>query len=233
MTEVLRYDQPAPGVAALRLDRPSRHNALDEGLVESLHRTLARVAADRATRAVVLTSSTPERFCAGADLSVTADERRRVSDRLYALYERIVTAPVPVFAAVDGPAVGGGAQLALAADVRLGSPRARFKFAGPGHGLAVGPWALPSTVGRRALELVLSQRFVHAEEAASLGLLDRLANDPVGEAIALAEGVRDLDREAVRRAKDHVVRGERLTERLAEERAANAAVFDGVVHDSR
>ncbi|GAA4830971.1 enoyl-CoA hydratase/isomerase family protein [Saccharopolyspora rosea] len=224
---MLRRTAPDPGVVVLALDRPDVHNALDAALVSALHREFEELGAD--VRAVVLASTTPGRFCAGADLAVPDAERRQVSDDLYALYERMLRLPVPVVAAVDGPAVGGGAQLALAADVRIGSPRARWKFAGPGHGLSVGPWAMPSTVGRRAVEMVLSQRFVDADESVATGLLDRTADDPLAAAVELARGVAHLDPDAVRRAKEHVVAGERLLERLAAERAANAAVFTGAV----
>jgi enoyl-CoA hydratase/carnithine racemase len=226
---MLRCASPSSAVVTLSLDRPSVHNALDRALVSALHNHITNVAGDESLRAVVLASSTSGRFCAGADLSVPNDERRKVSDELYALYERMLRLAVPIIAAVDGPAVGGGAQLALAADVRLGSARARFQFAGPGHGLAVGPWALPSTIGRRGLEMVLSQRFVGADEAAAVGLLDRIADDPLEAATDLAVSVAHLDRAAVARAKRHMVAEERLLERLAEERSANGAVFTGEV----
>lgn len=230
MTGPLESTTPEPGILLLSLSRFEVHNALDGELVDALRRSLDEL--DTGVRAVVLGSAGPERFCSGADLSVPDAERKAVSDGLYALYEQMITAPVPIIAAVDGPAVGGGAQLALAADVRLGSPRARFKFVGLGHGLSVGPWALPSTAGRRALELVLSQRFLAAEEAVSIGVLDRVADDPLAEAIEIARTVTGLEPSAVRRAKEQVVRGEQLVERLAEERAGNVAVFSGRVrHD--
>ncbi|MBB5157792.1 enoyl-CoA hydratase/isomerase family protein [Saccharopolyspora phatthalungensis] len=226
---MLRCTRPCPAVLLLSLDRPDVHNALNAALVDALHEQLAATAADATVRAVVLGSSTPGKFCAGADLAVPDAERRKVSDDLYGLYEKMLTLPIPVVAAVDGAAVGGGSQLALAADVRLGSPQARFRFVGPGHGLSVGPWGLPSTIGRRALELVLSQRFVDAEESVAIGLLDRLAEDPLRAAVELADSVARLDGDAVRRAKQQVVEGERLLARLAEERSANAAVFTGEV----
>ena len=226
MSEKLRRTTPCDDVVALDLNRPTVHNALDDELTDALREAVDHIASQPSTRAILIGSTAAGSFCAGADLSVSDAERRRVSEKLYALYERLITLPFPVIAAIDGTAVGGGAQLALAADVRLGSPRSRFRFVGPGHGLAVGPWALPSTVGRRGLELVLSQRFLHGEEAAALGVLDRAVDDPAAEALALARGVTALDPDAVRRAKEQVVSGERLVERLAEERAGNAA-FDG------
>jgi enoyl-CoA hydratase/carnithine racemase len=169
-------------------------------------------------------------FCSGADLRIDDAERAAVSDRLYGLYATMLALPVPVIAAVDGAAVGGGVQLVLAADVRVGSPRATLRLAGPGHGLAVGLWGLPSAVGRgAAMHLALSGRSLDAVEAHRLGLLEDLDGDPLAAATALARRVVDLDRDAVARAKAAVVGGERLTERLAEERAGNRAVFTGAV----
>ena len=73
----------------------------------------------------------------------------------------MLASPVIIIASIHGAAVGAGAQLAVASDLRIGSPPARFRFAGPGHGLAVGAWGLPSLVGRgRAAEICLSMRWV-------------------------------------------------------------------------
>lgn len=229
MNGPIEYSHPEPGIARVLLNRPDVHNALDGEAVRLLREHIGNAVARDSARVVVLGSATPGRFCGGADLSVSDDERRSVSDELYALYEQMITLEVPIVVAVDGPAVGGGAQLVLTGDVRLGSSRARLRFAGPGHGLSVGVWALPSTVGRRALELVLSQRFVPGEEAVALGLLDRVTDDPLGAAMELARTVTGLEPDAVRRAKTQVVRGERLVERLADERAGNTAVFSGAV----
>jgi enoyl-CoA hydratase/carnithine racemase len=221
---------PVPGVRALLLDRPAVRNALTLRTVHVLEAAIDQVAADRSVHAVVIGSTAPGAFCAGADLSVPDAERAELSDRLYLVYEALIRLPVPVIAAVDGAAVGGGAQLVLAADVRLGSALARIRFAGPGHGLAVGLWALPAAVGRgRAFEAVLSQRFVDAEEALGMGLLDRIVADPYAESVALGMAVGELDQAAVHRAKLLIVEGERLVERLAEERAGNAAAFTGRV----
>lgn len=222
-------DRPRGPVTTVLLDRPHRHNALDAATVDALHEVFA-AASDSGARAVVLGSSRAGMFCSGADLRIDDAERALVSDRLYELYATMIHLPVPIVAAVDGAAVGGGVQLVLAADVRYGSRRAALRLAGPGHGLAVGLWGLPSAVGRgAAMHLALSGRSLNAEEAHRLGLLEELEDDPLAAAAALARGVVDLDPDAVARAKAAVVRGERLGERLAEERAGNRAVFTGAV----
>ena len=227
MGEPLRTSTPHQGVLLLELDRGQRHNALDLALADQLRQHLDHL--DDAVRAVVLTSTTPGRFCAGADLDVPDVERARVSDELYQLLERMLTAPAPIIAAVDGPAVGGGAQLSQGCDVRLGSPQARFKFVGLGHGLAVGTWALPATTGRRGMDLLLSQQFLDAQQAAEIGVLDRVVADPRAEALHLARATAALEPNAVHRAKQQLVDGHRLVQRLAEERAGNGAVFTGTV----
>jgi enoyl-CoA hydratase/carnithine racemase len=211
------------------LDRAHRHNALDTATVDALDEAFTAADASDA-RAVVLGSTRAGMFCSGADLRIPDDERAAVSDRLYELYATMIGLPLPIIAAVDGAAVGGGVQLVLAADVRFGSPRAALRLAGPGHGLAVGLWGLPSAVGRgAAMHLALSGRSLNAEEAHRLGLLEDLDDDPLAAAAALAHRVVGLDRDAVARAKAAVVVGEHLPERLAEERAGNRAVFTGAV----
>ena len=111
-----------PGWLRVRLARPERRNALDVGMTRAL---LDVVRADPAIP-VLIESTDSGAFCAGADLSIPDSERVVVSDLLYECYEVIVTRPGPVIAVVEGPAVGGGAQLAAAADLRIAGPGARF-----------------------------------------------------------------------------------------------------------
>src|SRR4051812_32593052 len=169
----------ADGVVTVLLDRAHRHNALDTGTVDALDEAFTAAGASDA-RAVVLGSTRAGMFCSGADLRIADDERAAGSDRLYELYATMIGLPLPIVAAVDGAAVGGGVQLVLAADVRFGSPRAALRLAGPGHGLAVGLWGLPSAVGRgAAMHLALSGRSLNAEEAHRLGLLEDIDDDPL------------------------------------------------------
>lgn len=222
--------RPAPAVLQLLLDLPATRNALTRELASALQDAVDTAAwAVPDVRAIVLGSSTAGAFCSGVSLVIDDAGRQALSDQLYRLYASMLECPVPVVAAVSGPAVGGGAQLALAADVCVMSPQAFVRFAGPGHGLAVGAWALPGAVGRgRALEMMLSQRDIGGEEAVRTGLAQQLDDAPLEAATALAVSVSNLDRDAVTRAKRLVVAGERLHERLAEERAGNSA-FTGAV----
>jgi len=216
----LRTERLGEGIGAFWLDRPEKRNALDGALVEAL---IAAFTSER-WRAVVLGTSDPRGFCGGADLSLADDERALVSMRLYDLYRVMTSLPAPIVVAVEGAAVGGGAQLAIAGDMRIGDARAMFRFPGPGHGLAVGSWGLPSLVGRgRALDLCLTSRDVGADEALRIGLLDRIADDPRGAAVELAERIAALDETAVERVKRVVRSASGLDDALALESVGNAS----------
>jgi enoyl-CoA hydratase/carnithine racemase len=187
------------GITTLSLNRPERRNAIDAALVGVL-RTAFEAAGS--ARAIVVRSAHAGMFCSGADLGVDDDERAHVSRELYALYGQMITTAAPIVAALDGPAVGGGAQLAVACDLRVAGPGAAVRFLGPGHGLAVGAWALPSLVGRgRALDLCLTGRTVQRDEAFAVGLVDRLADDASAAAAELATVLAALEPGAVARVK--------------------------------
>jgi enoyl-CoA hydratase/carnithine racemase len=220
---VERRDQ---GVVGLWLDRPAKRNALDRPLVNALSEAFR----DEGARAFVLGSSSGGAFSGGADLSLDDSERAEVSDLLYDLYGTMLATPAPIVAAVEGPAVGGGAQLALASDIRIGSAGARLRFLGPGHGLAIGAWGLPSLVGRgRALDICLTMRALDAAEAHALGLLDRLAENAREDALEFASELAQLDAAAVARIKSIVRTASGVVEALAEEREGNRASWTGSV----
>lgn len=225
-TTELLADRPERDVLRLRLNRPDQLNALNTPLVNALLVAFDNVDA----RAVVLGSTTPRAFCSGADTGLEDAERARMSDLLYELYEKMVKLPVPIIVALEGHAVGGGAQLAVAADLRVAGPEAKIRVAGPAHGLAVAAWGLPSLVGRgRALDLCLTMRAVGAEEALAIGLVDRIEDDPAEVAVELASGFARLDPAAVSRAK-HVVSGASgYVDALREERVGNREAWSGSV----
>ncbi|HYM58910.1 MAG TPA: enoyl-CoA hydratase/isomerase family protein [Solirubrobacteraceae bacterium] len=226
----LRADRPLPGVLRLRLNRPACHNALDRPLVEALLDAFD----SPGEPVVVLGSTSPGAFCAGADLRLDDGERAEVSDRLYALYARMAACEAIVVAAVGGPAVGGGAQLAIAADLRVAAPAAFLQLAGPGHGLAVGAWGLPSLVGRgRAIDLCLSMRAVAAHEALAIGLVDGVADDADAAGLTLAAGVAALDPAAAARVKRVAWSATSALEALEAERAANRAAWSGSMRRAR
>ncbi len=222
----LRLEHSPAGYRRLLLARPERRNALDVGLARALRDALGR---DEATP-VVLGSTDPTVFCAGADLDVPDADRATVSDLLYDCYEIMITRPGPVIAAVSGPAVGGGAQLAAAADLRIAGPAARLRWAGPpGRGLAVGAWVLTDLVGRgTAMELALTGRWVEAAEALAIGLVNRVDDDPGQVAAGIAAELATQDPQASARVKSVAAAGG-LLDRLRAERQANRAAWAQVI----
>lgn len=209
----------AAGYRTLRLHRPGVRNALDTATVAALRDGLASAPGP----VVVLAPTDAAAFSSGADVKLEDDERAAVSDSLYALYQEMRATPKIIVAAASGHALGAGAQLLIASDLRIGSPDLTIRFMGPAHGLAVGAWGLPSLVGRgRAMDLCLSMRPVAAEEALAIGLIDRLVTDPVAEAHVYAGMVCTLDAGAVATIK-RVVDMTALDAALAEERSSNSA----------
>ncbi|MEX0864894.1 MAG: enoyl-CoA hydratase/isomerase family protein [Acidimicrobiia bacterium] len=186
--------EPLPGVRQVLLDRPDSRNALDLEMVSELSRLIG----ETGPGVVILGSSSRDALSAGVDLGLPDAERAEVSRALYGLYQQMRSTDAIVVAAVTGHAVGGGAQLMLASDIRVASPDLSIRFMGPGHGLAVGAWGLPGLVGRgRAIDLALSMRSVGAEEALAIGLIERIHDLPLEWALDFARHVITLDPEAV------------------------------------
>ena len=162
-------------VTTLELQRPERRNALNSELVDGL-----RVAIEEAARedvhAIVLTGQGTV-FCAGADLSgdvLAAD----YPDRLIALNLAIDKAPMPVIAAINGPAIGAGVQLAMICDLRVVDPSAFFQFPIAKYGLALDNWSirrLTSLVGYgRARAMLIAAEKLPAEVALQTGMANRI-----------------------------------------------------------
>lgn len=190
--------RPFPHVTQLLMDRPTSMNALDSELVANLR---ANIPPEDA-RVIVVGSTSPQCFSAGVDLRLAAHERAQVSRALYGLYRDMRSTDAIVIAAATGHAVGGGAQLMIAADIRMVASDVSIRFMGPGHGLAVGAWGLPGLVGRgRTMELLLSMRAVGAEEALSMGLVDSVVADPLQSALETARHIVGLSPEAVAAVK--------------------------------
>ncbi|HEX2154624.1 MAG TPA: enoyl-CoA hydratase/isomerase family protein [Acidimicrobiia bacterium] len=216
--------EPEPGVLQILMDRPRARNALNLELVEELRRSIASEGA----RAIVLGSTSRESFSAGVDLKLADHERAQVSRALYGLYHDMRNSDVIIVAAASGHAVGGGAQLMIASDIRIAGPDAAIRFLGPGHGLAVGAWGLPSLVGRgRAMELLLSMRSVAATDALAIGLVESVDPEPLPRALALASHIVTLSPEAVAAVK-RIASLTRWDEALTAERQFNDH-WDGAI----
>ena len=229
-------------VGWLVLDRPERLNACDERLRDAFKDAVRKAVADPATRVIVLTGA-GRGFCAGADIAYLQElnERGDVTalQRLVEAGGEVVTllreSPKPVIAAVNGPAAGGGANLALACDLRIASADASIGQTFVRIGLQPdwgGTYFLPRIVGAsRALELRWSGRLVKAEEALALGLFDRVvrADALEAEVTRLAEELAAAAPLAVARIKAAVYgAAERtLAEALRREHASQAELFGG------
>lgn len=198
MSEPILLVEREGAVACLTLNRPRTRNALSFALVDELAAALESLAEDRAVRAVVL-SGAGDAFCSGADLraafteghDLQADPAANV-ERFHRIIRAIDRAPQPVIAAVGGPAVGFGCDLALACDLRVVTPSASFQEIFVRIGLMPdggGTFTLPQIVGLgRALELMMLGDPVKGERALELGLANRLVAEGElrREAMALA-----------------------------------------------
>ena len=175
---------PTAGIALVTLDRPDKLNALTDEMFSELEATV-RTLADQGARAIVLTGA-GRAFCAGLDLDLAGRLPALPAAEFYTRQRRWSAAvaalraiPVPVIAAVNGAAAGAGLSLALAADIRLVAPTARFNAAFVRIGLSGGDcgssWLLPRIIGLGpAAELLYTGRFVDADEAVRIGLANRL-----------------------------------------------------------
>lgn len=179
---------PAPDVRLVTLNRPERLNALTRELVAELNGALDRLAADEDCRAVVLTGA-GRGFCSGQDLQAASArhtqapsgvvEKLHWQDQFAGMGQRLRAMPQLVVAAVNGASVGAGMALALAADVRLVSPSARFLVGAVKIGLSGGEsglsYLLPRLVGAgRAFDILITGRAVEAVEAERIGLALRI-----------------------------------------------------------
>lgn len=204
------------GIAVLEIRRPP-HNFFDAVLIEAIASAAHELSAADGVRALVLASE-GKNFCAGADFGgvsdvaeVSADEGAR---RVYAAAVRLIEAELPIVAAVQGAAVGGGLGLALAADFRVGSPNSRFaaNFSRIGfhHGFGM-TVTLPAVVGaQHTADLLMTGRRIDGVEAYRIGLIDRLIEDDAairGAAIAFAGEIAAAAPLAVRSIRATLRRG--------------------------
>ena len=216
----LMIEHSPAGYRWLRLARPERRNALDVDLMVAVRDAIG---AEPETP-VLLGSADPQVFCAGADLTISDSERSIISDLIYDCCEAIITRPGTVISVITGAAVGGGAQLAAASDLRIAGPAARLRWIGPpGPALAVGAWLLPDLVGRgAAMDLVLTGRWVEAAEALALGLVNRISDDPERDAEQIAG---DLAARGTAAAVKTVMAAGGPLDRLRAEREVNRAAW--------
>ena len=181
------------GIAFLTINRPEKLNALNDAVVQELSEAVAEIETNDEIRGVLITGAGPKAFVAGADIAELATQgplsgkARSLAGQ--AVFRRLERCGKPVIAAVNGFALGGGCELAMACHLRVASENA--KFAQPEVKLGIGPGyggtvRLPRLVGKgRALELLLTGDMIDAEEAYRIGLVNRVV--PADELIPEAE----------------------------------------------
>ena len=200
------YGVDEQGVAVLRIDRPGSRNAINTGVLEEMLEHLARAREDDRVRVLVVSSTDHMGLSAGADVREDLDDEGRVRRmQLFAdLYDEITAFPKPTIASCHGDVVGGGAEIAVACDMRIGGSNLRMRFPGAALGVPVGPARLVTLCGLAAAKyLLLSARGVTADEALRLGLVNKVAPAAGTEAAALelAAQVAEHPPEAVARMK--------------------------------
>jgi enoyl-CoA hydratase len=217
VTETLSVQRPHAGVAVLELNRPNQLNAINDAMVGELNHTLAALAADDSVHAVVLTGA-GRGFCSGIDMrdfgprlpeaTDPAIDRLRFQETMAALPQALRDIPQPVIAAVNGPCVGAGLALCLAADIRICSTAAIFGNAAILLGLSGAEmgmsYFLPRIVGTSvAADWMLTGRTVSADEADRRGLVSELVTpeDLLGRALEIATRIAELTPLGVRLTK--------------------------------
>lgn len=215
MSATVRFEVRGP-LAIITLDDPPTRNALGPETADQLAAFARQVALDDAIRLVALTGANGV-FCSGAairDWEQLPDAGATLTDRGTALCDLLEQLPVPVVALLGGHAVGGGAELALAADWRIVAPAAQLRFVHAGFGLIPGFGGLARLellVGRsRALRYLASRASVSADEAVTVGLADEVvaADEQVAWAVAAAEQLQGADRGAVAAIKHALATGD-------------------------
>ena len=171
------------GIAVVTLDRPQARNAISQDVVNELRAALGLLARDPRTRALIVTGAGPAVFASGADIRELRqrgadDALRGINSSLFLEIERF---PLPTIAAVNGYALGGGCELAIACDLRIASESARFGQPEVGLGIipaAGATYRLPRLIGSgRAQEMILTGRIIDAPEALRIGLVNRVVPD--------------------------------------------------------
>lgn len=234
MSEPLVIVQKNEGITTLTLNRPDTMNSISFPLLWELREALEGVEFDVEARCLIVTGAGDRAFCSGADLKERAGlsevEVRRYIQTIRNTFSRVENLPIPVIAAVNGVALGGGTELALASDLRILSDKATMGLTEtslaiiPGAG---GTQRLPRIVGKaRAKELVFTARRIDAAEALAIGLATHVVPhlSLLDEARALARAIAKNGPVALRAAKRAIDRGMEMD-------LDNALVFESTCYE--
>ena len=221
MSELTTYEVN-DGVAVFRFDRPAARNAINTQILEEMLGHLASARDDDEVRALVISSTDHLGLSAGADISEELDDVGKVRRmQLFAdLYDQLTAFPKPTVAACHGATVGGGAEIAVACDIRVGGSNLRLRFPGAALGVPVGPARLVSLCGLAVAKyLLLTSKEIAADEALRWGLVHKVAPAARTEnvAIELATACAAHPPEAVARLKAMLHEWDGVVERSAAE----------------
>lgn len=216
--ETVILEQQEPGIWLLTINRPQALNALTPAVVEDIASALRTVEAEAGARCLLVTGAGGRAFVAGADIeamrAMTPLQCRDFSHQGHAMLRAIELAPFPVIALVDGYALGGGCELALACDFIVASEKARFGLPEVGLGICPGMGGtqrLSRVIGKAmAVELVCAGRQITADDGLRLGLVNHVVSPDalLSKGLEIARGVARMGPLAVKLGKALVQRGQ-------------------------
>jgi len=202
-------------ILIIYINRVKKLNALNSTVIQELDDVFSLYINDDTINCIVITGSGEKSFVAGADITemekFTPSEAAEYSNRGINLFNRIETYTKPVIAAIDGYALGGGCELSLSCHIRYASEKSLIGLPEvtlgliPGYG---GTQRLRNLVGLgKACELIFSGKYINAEEALRIGLINKICNDPVSESIELASKIAKNSPLAIRYAIQSITSG--------------------------
>jgi enoyl-CoA hydratase/carnithine racemase len=216
------YGVDERGVALLQLDRPTALNAINGAMIEELIAHIDSARGDDSVRVLVFSSTDFMAFSAGADIKEDLDKQSQVDrmQRFADLYDAVVRFRKPTIAACHGYTVGGGAEIAICCDIRVGGANLQMRFPGADLGVRVGPARLSTLCGLSAAKyLLLSSKMVKADEALRIGLVNEVSPGAATEnaALELAGRIAAYDPESVGALKQMLHRWDGIEDRSADE----------------
>ncbi|KEP25939.1 enoyl-CoA hydratase [Bacillus zhangzhouensis] len=214
MTSLVNFSIQDEQIGIMTLNRPEQVNSLSAGMLEEINQTIQEIKQDESIRCLLITGAGSKVFCAGADLKerrlMTEEEAKEAVLTIQQTFTEIESLPIPVIAVMNGHALGGGLELALACDLRIARAGARLGL--PETGLAIIPGAggtqrLPRLIGLgKAKELIFTGASLQADEALQIGLIEHisLADSLMNDAITLAKQIAQNGPIALKEAKQAI-----------------------------
>ncbi|MDR0125632.1 enoyl-CoA hydratase [Bacillus zhangzhouensis] len=214
MTSLVNFSIQDEQIGIMTLSRPEQANSLSAGMLEEINQTIQEIKHDESIRCLLITGAGSKVFCAGADLKerrlMAEEEAKEAVLTIQQTFTEIESLPIPVIAVMNGHALGGGLELALACDLRIARAGARLGL--PETGLAIIPGAggtqrLPRLIGLgKAKELIFTGASLQADEALQIGLIEHisLADSLMNDAITLAKQIAQNGPIALKEAKQAI-----------------------------